>query len=65
MPIFEYQCDNCGHRLDKDRKASDPHPKKCPGCKKFKLQRVWGRIGIVFKGGGWPGEEIKKGGSGA
>ena len=30
MPLYEYECDACGHRFEKIQKFSDPLEDKCP-----------------------------------
>ena len=34
MPIYEYQCENCGHEFEKLVRFSDPQntQPECPGC---------------------------------
>ncbi len=54
MPTYEYQCDACGHRFDELQSFSEPPLKKCPKCKKKKLQRLIGTgAAILFKGTGF------------
>ena len=54
MPTYEYQCDACGHRFDELQSFSEPTLKKCPACKKKKLQRLIGTgAAILFKGDGF------------
>lgn len=41
MPLYDYRCDNCGHELtDVKQSIHDDPLKKCPECKKHKLERV-------------------------
>lgn len=54
MPTYEYKCDACGHRFDELQSFSEPLLKKCPACKKKKLQRLIGTgAAIIFKGSGF------------
>lgn len=54
MPTYEYQCNACGHRFDELQSFSDAPLKKCPACKKNKLQRLIGTgAAILFKGSGF------------
>ena len=54
MPTYEYQCNACGHRFDELQSFSEPLLKKCPKCKKKKLQRLIGAgAAILFKGSGF------------
>ena len=43
MPLYEYVCRKCGHRLEVIQKFSDKPLKKCPECGGVleKLVRAW------------------------
>jgi putative FmdB family regulatory protein len=32
MPLYEYQCKNCGHRFERIQSFSAPDEKECPVC---------------------------------
>lgn len=54
MPTYDYECDACGHTLELFQGINDPIKKKCPECKKNKLNRLFGTgAAIVFKGSGF------------
>jgi putative FmdB family regulatory protein len=54
MPTYEYQCDACKHRFEELQSFSEAPLKKCPKCKKKKLQRLLGAgAAIIFKGSGF------------
>ena len=53
MPLYEYACDACGHRLEIIQKFSDGPPAACPKCGKGPLQRQQSSPAIQFKGTGW------------
>jgi putative FmdB family regulatory protein len=54
MPTYEYLCNACGHRFDELQSFSEAQLKKCPKCKKKKLQRLIGTgAAIIFKGTGF------------
>ena len=54
MPTYEYECKACNHRFEELQSFSDAPLKKCPACKKKKLQRLIGTgAGIIFKGSGF------------
>lgn len=54
MPTYEYRCKGCGHQFDEFQMYSEAVLKKCPECKKNKLQRLFGTGGgIIFKGSGF------------
>jgi putative FmdB family regulatory protein len=50
MPIYEYECNNCGHTLEVKQSYQDTPKKKCPECKKYKLRRVISLIYAAVKG---------------
>lgn len=52
MPLYEYQCEKCGHRFEKIQKFSDKPVKKCPECG-GKVQQVISAPAVQFKGSGW------------
>ena len=52
MPIYTYECDECGTRFDKLQKFSDKPLTRCPECKGH-VRRLIQPAGIVFKGSGW------------
>ena len=54
MPTYDYECEACGHTLELFQGINDPIKKKCPECKKNKLNRLFGTgAAIVFKGSGF------------
>jgi len=53
MPVYTYQCENCGVRFDQHQKYSDPLLTRCPECSKKTLRKVYTPVGIVFKGSGF------------
>ncbi len=54
MPTYEYECKACQHHFEELQSFSDAPLKKCPVCKKNKLQRLLGAgAAIIFKGSGF------------
>jgi len=54
MPTYEYQCTNCGHKLEEFQGITAAPKRKCPNCKRRKLVRLIGSgSGIIFKGSGF------------
>jgi putative FmdB family regulatory protein len=53
MPLYEYECGACGHRLEIIQKFSDGPPDACPKCGKGPLQRLQSSPAFQFKGTGW------------
>ena len=52
MPIYEYECNRCGHRFELIQKFSDKPRKRCPECRGA-VQRLISAPAIRFKGTGW------------
>jgi putative FmdB family regulatory protein len=52
MPIYTYECEECGVRFDARQKFSDDPITVCPECSGH-THRVPQAVGIVFKGSGW------------
>jgi putative FmdB family regulatory protein len=59
MPIYEYQCEACGHSLEALQELSDPLLKKCPDCGKPKLRRLLSAPMFLLKGSGWYETDFK------
>jgi putative FmdB family regulatory protein len=54
MPTYQYECEGCGHKLEKLQSIKAAPLKKCPECKKSKLKRLIGvGAGVIFKGAGF------------
>ena len=64
MPIYEYQCDACGHQLEKLQKISDPVLKECPACHQSTLNKLVSAAGFQLKGTGWYATDFKNKGVG-
>jgi len=52
MPIYEYECEKCGHRFEKIQKFSDPPLEACPKCGGA-LHKMQSAPAFQFKGTGW------------
>ena len=52
MPLYEYQCQKCGHRFERIQRFSDPLVKKCPDCG-GKVEQLLSAPAVQFKGSGW------------
>jgi putative FmdB family regulatory protein len=52
MPLYEYECDACGHRFEHIQKFSDPLVDKCPKCG-GPVHKLMSSPAIQFKGSGW------------
>ncbi|MDP6582289.1 MAG: zinc ribbon domain-containing protein [Vicinamibacterales bacterium] len=62
MPLYEYQCDSCGHRFEQIQRFSDPLLAACPECDGA-LQKLVSSPAIQFKGTGWYVTDYAKKGS--
>ena len=61
MPIYEYQCQSCGHELEKIQRMSDDPLTDCPDCGEVELRRLVSAPGFRLKGAGWYETDFKKG----
>ena len=52
MPLYEYQCEQCGNRFEKIQKFSDPPIEVCPKCG-GRVDKLLSSPAIQFKGSGW------------
>jgi putative FmdB family regulatory protein len=52
MPLYEYECDACGHRFEKIQKFSDPLQDTCPKCG-GPVHKLMSSPAIQFKGSGF------------
>ena len=52
MPTYEYACKSCGERLEVQQKFTDDPLTECPACS-GPLRKVFGNVGIAFKGSGF------------
>ena len=61
MPIYEYQCESCGHELEALQRLSDSALVDCPACGKPSLKKQISAAGFRLKGGGWYETDFKSG----
>lgn len=66
MPVYEYRCQACGHRVEEIQPMGSGPPGPCPECG-GELRRVYGRVGVRFSGWGFsrtddlaPGDRPRK-----
>ncbi|HEV2577966.1 MAG TPA: FmdB family zinc ribbon protein [Acidobacteriaceae bacterium] len=52
MPLYEYECKECGRRTEKIQKFSDAPLTVCPHCG-GPIERTLTAPAVQFKGGGW------------
>ena len=53
MPIYEYQCPDCGYRFEQLQRISDEPIRVCPNCNEQQLRKLVSQTSFVLKGGGW------------
>jgi putative FmdB family regulatory protein len=61
MPIYEYQCQACGHEHEALQKLSDAPLLHCPACSRPELMKKISAAGFRLKGGGWYETDFKSG----
>lgn len=59
MPIYEYQCLECGHQKDVLQKVSDEPLVDCPACGKARFAKKISAPGFQLKGTGWYETDFK------
>jgi len=59
MPIYEYQCGECGHLFDALQKMSDDPLSDCPDCGKPELRKLMSAPNFRLKGSGWYETDFK------
>ncbi len=59
MPIYEYECQACGHVLDALQKISDEPLRHCPTCGKAALKKLVSAPRFRLKGSGWYETDFK------
>lgn len=61
MPIYEYQCQTCGHTLEALQKMADAPLTECPACHTPTLKKLISAAGFHLKGSGWYASDFKGG----
>jgi len=61
MPIYEYECQKCGHQMEALQKMSDDPLKECPSCGEHELKKLVSAAGFRLKGAGWYETDFKSG----
>ena len=62
MPIYAFQCAECGHSFDRLQKMSDPDPDACPSCGAYQVKRQVTAPSFRLAGSGWYETDFKKDG---
>lgn len=53
MPTYQYVCGACEAPLEIMQSFSDDALVDCPSCGASELRKVYGSVGVVFKGSGF------------
>ncbi|MBB5807517.1 putative FmdB family regulatory protein [Saccharothrix ecbatanensis] len=64
MPTYQYACTECDHRFDAVQSFSDSALTECPECS-GRLRKLYGAVGVVFKGSGFYRTDSRSSSSGA
>lgn len=64
MPLYEYECENCGTRFERLQSIQAEPVRQCPECS-GKVHKVLHPAGIIFKGSGWYITDSRKSASSA
>ena len=65
MPIYEYECQACGHKFEALQKMSAPPLLRCPVCDKDSLKKLISAAAFKLKGSGWYETDFKNKGDAA
>jgi putative FmdB family regulatory protein len=63
MPIYEYRCSACQHKLESLQRFADAPLKTCPVCHADALVKLVSAAGFQLKGSGWYATDFKNSGS--
>ncbi len=59
MPIYEYECGDCEHRLELIQKVNDAPLSTCPTCGNESLRKLVSAASFQLKGTGWYATDFK------
>jgi putative FmdB family regulatory protein len=62
MPIYDYVCEACGHRLEVMHGVDAPGPATCPACGASPMRKAIAAPAVVFKGSGWAKKDRRSAG---
>lgn len=62
MPIYEFECTDCGDQFERLQKLSDPDPSVCPKCGASRVKRCLTAPAFRLAGKGWYETDFKKDG---
>jgi len=53
MPLYEYECSQCGHRFELIQRFADPPVETCAACGEGPVHKLLSAPAFHFKGTGW------------
>jgi putative FmdB family regulatory protein len=53
MPTYQYACRSCGHEFEAVQGFHEDALRICPQCQQEDLRKLFGNVGVVFKGSGF------------
>jgi len=59
MPIYDFQCTNCGHQGEEMRKMSESNTTFCPQCKQETFVKMLSAPSFQLSGSGWYATDFK------
>jgi putative FmdB family regulatory protein len=59
MPIYEYQCTNCGQHCEKLQKVTAGKTLSCPKCQTDTMTRIVSKTHFKLQGTGWYETDFK------
>ncbi len=59
MPIYEYQCNNCEHKMEVIHKIGDAPQTRCPECNQDTLRKLVSAAAFKLTGTGWYETDFK------
>lgn len=63
MPFYEYECADCGQRVEVLQQISEEPLSQCPSCHARSLRRLVSATGFRLKGSGWYATDFKNKGT--
>ena len=58
MPIYDYECRNCGHKVEVLHGVNDPGPTACERCG-GQMRKLFSTPAIVFRGSGFAKKDFR------
>lgn len=58
MPLYDYECRNCGHKVEVLHGVNDPGPTACERCG-GNMRKLFSLPAIVFKGSGFAKKDFR------